>query len=68
MVSITLNLFFLLVSIAALLAIIGKFLPAVPELELPVKTPFGKLRFFDGVILYSFVILVLLILISWVLR
>lgn len=61
------NLFALLVSITVVWAIILKRLPAVPELEWPIKTPFGKLRFFDGIILYGFVILILLALISWIL-
>lgn len=61
------NLFALLVSITVVLAIILKRLPSVPEPECPIKTPFGKLRFFDGVILYGFFILILLALVSWIL-
>jgi hypothetical protein len=43
-----------------LFALIARHIPAFPEPELPVKTPFGKLPFFDGVVLYGVVILLLL--------
>jgi hypothetical protein len=41
-------------------ALVCRFMPFFPEPELPVKTPFGKLPFFDSVILYGVVILILL--------
>ncbi len=43
-----------------LFALVARHIPAFPEPELPVKTPFGKLPFFDGVVLYGVVILLLL--------
>ena len=48
-------------------ATVFRYMSAIPEPELPIGTPFGKLRFFDGVILYGFVILVLLAMISEIL-
>lgn len=59
--------FTLLVAFLTLLTIVLRLAPAIPEPELPIKTPFGKLPFFDGVILYGFVILILLCVISQVL-
>jgi hypothetical protein len=53
--------------IAVLLASLGKLILAIPEPELPIKTPLGRLRFFDGMILYGSVILVLLCLANQVL-
>jgi hypothetical protein len=41
-------------------ALVCRFMPFFPEPELPVKTPFGKLPFFDGIVLYGFIILILL--------
>jgi hypothetical protein len=46
----------LLVSVAAVL----RYIPSIPEPCFPIKTPFGKLPFFDGVILYGAALLVLL--------
>lgn len=52
---------FLAISLGAevLFALVARHIPALPEPELPVKTPFGKLPFFDGVVLYGVVILLL---------
>jgi hypothetical protein len=53
---------FLAISLGVLVffAVIARLIPAVPEPELPVKTPFGKLPFFDGIVLYGAIILILL--------
>ena len=37
-----------------------RYTPLVPELKFPLKTPFGKLPFFDGVFLYGIITLLLL--------
>lgn len=42
------------------LVVVFRFIPSLPEPELPIKTPFGRLLFFDGIILYGVVILILL--------
>ena len=47
-------------------ATIARHTPAIPEPELPLKTPFGKLPFFDGIILYGAFILILLALANMV--
>jgi hypothetical protein len=52
--------FSLLVGLLIVLATIFRFKPLFPEPEIPVRTPFGKLPFFDGIILYGLVILILL--------
>ena len=52
----------LVISLGALVlfAAIARHIPAVPEPKFPMKTPFGKLPFFDGIVLYGTVILILL--------
>ena len=49
-----------------LLLLVGvlRYAPLIPEPEFPLKTPFGKLPFFDGVILYNLVIFILLCLVK----
>ena len=40
------------------LASVFRYIPSIPEPSWPIKTPFGKLPFFDGVILYGAVMLI----------
>jgi hypothetical protein len=56
-----LNFLTLLVGLIVVLAGIFRHIPAVPEPNLRITMPFGKIPFFDGVFLYGlFIILVLI--------
>ncbi len=41
-------------------AFICRYIPAIPEPARPLKTPFGKVLFFDGVLLYGAMVMVFL--------
>ena len=57
---------FLIISIAAIvfLAIVCRYFPIISEPRWRVRSPFGKLPFFDGIILYGLVIMPILVLLK----
>jgi hypothetical protein len=56
-----LNFLTLVVGLIVLLAGIFRHIPAIPEPDLRLRMPFGKLPFFDGIVLYGLFIVLLLI-------
>ena len=50
----------LLIGSCVVSSFVLRHIPAVPEPKIRLKTPFGKLPFFDGVILYGSFMLILL--------
>jgi len=59
-----LDLLFFFVGVILLLSLIFRQTSLIPEPRLPVRTPFGKLPFFDGVILYAAFIIICLFVIQ----
>jgi hypothetical protein len=50
------------------LAIIGRFGAFFSEPEHPIKTPFGKLPFFDGIIVYGIVLALLVMVLQTIIE
>ena len=48
------------VGLVVVLAGIFRHFPAIPEPDLPIRMPFGKLPFFDGIVLYGLLIILVL--------
>lgn len=56
-----LNFLTFMVGLIVILAGIFRHIPAIPEPNLRLRMPFGKLPFFDGIVLYGLLIVLLLI-------
>ena len=55
-----LNLMTVLAGVLVFVAAVCRSVPSIPEPEYPLLTPFGKVPFFDGVVVYSLFVLLFL--------